>query len=226
MSTLALTMDRTPPSLLTALRMRLADLRGRGVYEGYPNRFRCIFVHVPKTAGSSVARTLFGVDSRHVPYFEFERANPAKFRAYFKFAFVRNPWDRLVSSYFFLQRGGMNEVDRAWAAENLAAHPTFDNFVHEWLTDENAMRFPHFRPQAFYLAGPDGKVMMDFVGRFEAIGDDFAEVVRRLGRETVLPVSNKSEHAHYSTYYDDETRRIVGRVYARDAEIFGYRFDG
>lgn len=225
MNALVPTMHNTPHNLLTSLRMRVADLRGRGVYEGDANRYRCIFIHVPKTAGSSVARALFGTESRHVPYFEYERANPAKFRAYFKFAFVRNPWDRLVSSYFFLQRGGMNEVDRAWAAENLAAYPIFEKFVHEWLTPENVMGFPHFRPQAFYLADPNGKVMTDFLGRFENLRADFAEVARRLGRDVALSVSNKSEHAHFSSYYSDDMRRIVGTVYERDAEIFGYRFD-
>src|ERR1700746_1966012 len=96
-------------------RQRLADLRGRGVYAGYPNRFRCIFIHIPKTAGSSVVEVLFGERSRHIPYFEYEQANPGKFRRYFKFSFVRNPWDRLVFSYFFLRAGWMRETGILWS---------------------------------------------------------------------------------------------------------------
>jgi hypothetical protein len=88
-------------SKLLKWRMRLADLRGRGAYAGYPNRHRCIFIHIPKTAGASIALSLFNEPPRHVHYRDFEIANPDKFRRYFKFAFVRNPWDRLVSSYFY-----------------------------------------------------------------------------------------------------------------------------
>jgi hypothetical protein len=159
-----------------------------------------------------------------VPYFVYERANPRKFRLYFKFAFVRNPWDRLVSTFFFLKRGGMDEVDRAWAAQNLAVYPDFGNFVRNWLTPENAMSFPHFRPQCFFVADEAGKVMVDFLGRYETLAKDFAEVTCRLGRNCGLPVVNKGEHAPFTAYYDDETREIVARVYSRDINLFSYSF--
>lgn len=102
------------------LRVRIADIRGRGEYSHFADRSQCIFIHIPKTAGTSVALTLFGHGSRHVPWFRYQQANPVKYRRYFKFAFVRNPWDRLVSSYFYLQKGGMSEADVRWAAENLS----------------------------------------------------------------------------------------------------------
>ena len=91
-----------PP--LTTLRSRLADLRGRGVYQGWPDEHQVIFIHIPKAAGTSVARALFGAASRHVPYGEYERATPDKFRRYFKFSFVRNPWDRKVSLYHYVRK--------------------------------------------------------------------------------------------------------------------------
>jgi hypothetical protein len=100
------------------LRYRIMELRGRGVYSDFADEFQCIFIHIPKTAGTSVARTLFGQGSRHVPYFEYEKVNGRKFNRYFKFAFVRNSWDRLVSTYFFLKKGGLNDMDRLWAEEN------------------------------------------------------------------------------------------------------------
>ena len=116
------------------------DLRGRGVYSGYPNQYKCIFIHIPKAAGTAVTQALFGPVSRHVPYFEYEKANPRKFKRYFKFAFVRNPWDRLVSTYFFLKRGGLNEMDRQWAEKNLSVFDNFDSFVRGWVNEENIDR--------------------------------------------------------------------------------------
>jgi hypothetical protein len=206
-------------------RARIADARGRGVYAGYPNRNRCIFIHIPKTAGSSMASALFGAASRHVPYFEYQRANPAKFRKYFKFAFVRNPWDRLVSTYFFLRAGGLNAMDRAWAQNAIASFDTFDDFVASWLTAENVASWVHFLPQAHFVLNADGRVMVDFLGRFERLNDDFNAVARRLERHVELPSTNRGEHVPYADYYTPKTREIVARVYARDISAFGYGFE-
>jgi len=204
-------------------RMRLADLRGRGVYSGTPDRHRCIFIHVPKTAGSSVADALFHAPSRHVPYTEYLRANPRKFRSYFKFAFVRNPWDRLVSTWSFLRSGGMNERDRAWASEHLARYMDFRTFVCDGLCRPEVLSWVHFRPQSDFICAADGVAMVDFVGRFERLQDDFAVVAARLGMDTSLEPSNTSHHEPFERYYSEETAEVVGRVYARDAETFGYR---
>ena len=95
------------PLKLETLRMRIADLRGRGVYRGYPDEHRCVFIHIPKAAGTSLTKTLFAAPSRHLQYTEYERANPKKFKKYFKFTFVRNPYDRLFSAYSFLKKGGL-----------------------------------------------------------------------------------------------------------------------
>lgn len=204
-------------------RVRLADLRGRGVYAGTPTAHRCIFIHIPKTAGSSVADALFGAPSRHIPYTEYLRASPRKFRAYFKFAFVRNPWDRLVSTWFFLKKGGMNEPDRAWSERHLAAYADFDSFVRHGVGRAEVQSWVHFRPQADFILAPDGTVMVDFVGRYERLADDFAIVARRLGVDAALPAHNTSSHAHFASYFTAETADIVARVYNRDIGAFGYQ---
>ncbi len=207
------------------LRSRIADWRGRGVYSHYADAYQCIFIHVPKAAGSSIALTLFGQKSRHIPWFEYYRANPGKFRRYFKFSFVRNPWDRLVSTYFFLQRGGMNPQDAAWAAANLPAYPTFERFVLEWLDEDSIHTWVHFRPQHYFICNEAGAVQMDFVGHMENIETDFAYVAARLGCTRKLEKVNVGERQHYSCYYSDELREKVAHVYARDIELFGYRFE-
>jgi hypothetical protein len=205
-------------------RQRIADFRGRGVYDGYPNRCRCIFIHIPKTAGSSIVETLFGESSRHIPYLEYERANPRKFQRFFKFTFVRNPWDRLVSTYSFLRRGGMNQQDRVWSERHLARYPDFGSFVRGWLNEENIWSWVHFIPQSHFILNEKGAVMVDYLGRFERIDEDFAYVAQRLGSDTQLRRTNESNHRQFAAYYDEDTREIVRRVYARDIEAFGYRF--
>ncbi|MBI3675210.1 MAG: sulfotransferase family 2 domain-containing protein [Proteobacteria bacterium] len=207
-------------------RVRLADLRGRGIYAGYPNHNQCIFIHIPKTAGTGIAQSLFGAASRHIPYTEYQRANPAKFKSYFKFAFVRNPWDRLVSTYFYLQAGGMNDRDHEWAQKTVQKFETFEDFVLHWVTPENIRSWVHFLPQSHYVLNERDDIMMDFLGRFERLSEDFSKVAARLGKNVTLPVVNPSGHDSYADYYTPITREIVRKVYARDITAFGYRFDG
>jgi len=207
-------------------RTRLADFRGRGLYAGIPDSYRCIFIHIPKTAGSSIAESLFGVASRHVPYTEFLRANPKKFQRYFKFAFVRNPWDRLVSTFFFLQRGGLNELDRTWSQRNLAEFDGFEDFVRRGLPRREILSWVHFRPQANYIMSPTGNLMVDYVGRFETLEEDFNVVASRLGVKVDLRRTNSSTHAPFETVYSQETATIVGKIYESDATTFGYRAPG
>ena len=212
-------------STLMQWRMRLADLRGRGVYAGYPNRHRCIFIHIPKTAGSSIALSLFGEGSRHVPYREYEKANRGKFHRYFKFAFVRNPWDRLVSSYFYLRQGGSGGRDQEWSERYLADYGDFDSFVGGWLNKENIWSWVHFKPQHYFVCDAGFRMRMDFVGRLETISADFRYICDRLCIAAELKRANPSAHRHYSEYYTDELRERVAAVYAEDIAIFGYQFD-
>jgi hypothetical protein len=206
------------------LRERIADVRGRGIYEGWPNANRAIFIHIPKTAGTSVAQALFG-GSWHAPYFEYERVNPRKFRQFFKFSFVRNPWDRVVSTYFFLKKGGMNEMDRRFAAENLARCDSFAAFVEFWLNEKNIWSWTHFKPQHYFICDANLRVCMDFVGRTETLDADFHHICQRLGVVAELTWTNKGNHRPYSEYYTDDLRERVAAVYADDIAIFGYQFN-
>lgn len=206
------------------LRLRIADLRGRGVYQGYPNQYKCIFIHIPKAAGTSLTNALFGPVSRHLPYFEYERTNSRKFARFFKFTFVRNPWDRLLSAYIFLKRGGLNEMDRKWAEENLAKFESFEQFVLEWVNEENIWKWVHFIPQYHFICDKSGFVKMDFVGRHENIDQDFITVASRLNISATLPMMNKTRDDSYRNYYSPVTRDHVARIYAKDIELFNYKF--
>lgn len=209
------------------IRSRIADMRARGAYSGYPNEHHCIFIHIPKAAGTSVTRTLFGCGSRHVRYTEYEMANPRKFAEYFKFSFVRNPWDRLYSAYSFLRQGGMGGQDKVWADEHLATYPDFDSFVKGWVTPENIRSWVHFYPQHYFICDDALNLKMDFIGRFEQMNRDVSVVQRQLGLPIQplgkINVTNKKKHA--PSVYTPETRDIVSRVYARDIELFHYDFD-
>jgi hypothetical protein len=198
-------------------------------YRAFSRRHRCVFIHVPRTGGSSVLEALGTPDCRyHAPYWVYMQADPRKFAAYFKFSFVRNPWDRAVSTYFYLREGGCGPADASLCARINARCPTFDSFVMDFLTEETIHEHGLFVPQYLFLYDHAGTCMMDFVGRFENMAKDFATVAERIGlRRRELAQVNESRHADIAGYYAD--RRLsdkIARLYRRDAELFGYAFDG
>jgi Sulfotransferase family len=80
--------------------------------------------------------------------------------------------------------------------------------------------------QVNFLYDEANQCLVDFVGRFETLSTDVNEIFRRLGIEAVLPHKNKSlsRPSDYRTAYDEESRRKVERLSARDLEMFGYSF--
>lgn len=226
------------------------------------DKHECIFVHVPKTGGQSV-ETVFlelnGLDwstrgellMRSNPdpargpvrlahltareYVDCEYVGEERFKRYFKFSFVRNPWDRLVSAYRYLGLDGRQEF-RAFVSDSLAA-------IHDHSEIARVMT-----PQIDFLTDPAGNIVVDFVGRFETLGDDFGVVSRTLDLgEIALPHRNaesltsssrlrrwlgarrrsdKAERRPYQHYYDDELRERVAEFYSADIDRLGYSFDG
>jgi len=150
----------------------------------------------------------------------------------YRFAIVRNPWDRLLSAWADKIRGrsrddrriprlGRNAEPDAVAAA-LIDFPSFVRLLEESLLFE---RDPHFQPQAQIL----GTIELDFVGRFERYGESVGDALGVVGLGHLTPKlghrnrSRKGEH--YSTSYDEETRHTVARLYAADIERWGYQFE-
>ncbi len=187
----------------------------------------CIFVHIPKTAGIAVKKGLFNMrGAAHTRLRDYKIIfSKSKFNKYFKFAFVRNPWDRLVSAYTFLRDGGINEADRKWSKKNLKVYNTFDNFVRGWVTKKNIYEKVHFIPQYEFinLGGMEPKV--DYIARYENIESDYKHIYNKIGGHEALKKENKSERAKsYKKYYSSESKDIVMEVYKKDIKIFDYEF--
>jgi hypothetical protein len=201
-------------------------LKGRAIYQPCFDKHEALFIHVPKSAGRSVVRGLFDVKSvEHAPADWYQRLDRRKFERYFKFSFVRNPWDRAVSAYTYLKNGGSaaSEEDRHWS-RFVNSFDSFDAFVCQWMTTENIMRNALFTPQALYLQDEYGSLAMDFVGRFENLAEDFAHIASRLGVEATLPHINQSRQVPYEDFYSDASKAIVANIYAGDISTFKYSF--
>jgi len=214
----------------------LARLGIGSPYLDEDHRYSCIFVHVPKSAGTSLRAAIYGRKSFHVPAIRYYRFDLAAFASYFKFSFVRNPWSRCYSAYEYLaKRIGADPAfpDHRWATAVLGDVSDFHAFVYR-LEDPRFRRvvrsYIHFRDQLDWISLPvgftgDRRLCMDFVGRYETLGDDYRRLCERLGLDVQLPRLRSSESRDYRQAYDTRMVDIVGHLYRADIEAFGYAFE-
>ena len=212
------------------------DLRNRRIGPLAKEYFKCfddtrsIFVHIPKTGGISIVESLYGTRAggRHTTIQQYQIVfGAADFYDYFKFTFVRNPWDRVYSAYRYLRSGARGwQQDLDWVEKNLSGVKDFEHFVLTVLPLPEIRKFVHFRTQASFLRSPiTGKIGVDFIGRFERLADDFETVARRIGKDVSLSHVNKSKIAgSYRDAYSARMRGIVGEIYADDNRLFDYTF--
>jgi hypothetical protein len=225
-------------------------------------------VHIPKVAGTSV-KSIFESESaeslgrgempfkpnddkfdpppphlRATDHLKYGLVTASEFNSYFKFAFVRNPWERMVSEYLF--RGHPLRFD-------------FKTFLFEHLpkpawSDE----YCHIIPQYDFVHDEEGHLIVDFIGHFETLSEDFATVRDRIGlpvramphlnrhtshltyadrntlqrtfellrrlRNHVSRRRRRNTYRNYREYYDAESREFVGELYQKDVTAFGYSF--
>ena len=177
------------------------------------DKLKFLYIKIPKTGGETIFMQL----EEHLvtDYINRDRGNHEKISEvfekhphtenYFKFCFVRNPFDLAVSRYFYLTQ---TEKDTQ-----------FKSFK-EWC--EKKQFFPKL--QLDFISVND-EIKTNFIGRFENIQQDFNTICDKVGiPHQELPHKNKSKHKHYTEYYDEETKQIVAENYAKDIEYFGYEF--
>ena len=236
------------------------------------HHYKCIFIHIPKNAGQSIEHVFVKLlnldwDTRaplllryndrpelgpprlaHLKaceYVAYKYVTQEQFDEYFKFSFVRNPWDRVVSIYKYFAWDRYVDFKKFVVAK-LRNYTWRDNF---WFV----------RPQSHFVCNESGDIIVDFIGKFENLATDFNHVCRRLGLPpTELPHINRSNaesrkpglnpmdvykrarwlyhtrtmpsfrrmprFSDYRDYYDDESRELVAELYQKDIELFGYQF--
>lgn len=148
---------------------------------------------------------------------------------YYTFAFVRNPYDWLISFYEYVLIHPEHKRHEEIKATN------FEGFVewaphhlptqYKWLSGGGIDEKEMHHKDAILAANPSvpGPITLDFVGRFESLDDDFEKITKHLGIEASLPHNNKSERKAFEEYYSD--KRILNKVredFSMDFEYFNY----
>jgi hypothetical protein len=201
--------------------------------------YRFIFIHVYKNAGTSISAALrpyifspfqfkihsalgkFGISAFDPePYPEHIRASELagilgmeRFRSYFSFAVVRNPWDWQVSLYNY-----MLKTPEHYQHELVKKLDGFEAYLH-WRCTED-VKF-----QKDFVFSPDAEQLVDFIGRYERLDQDFSIICSKIGIAAALPRLNVSKSKPYQDYYTRETIELVRNTFAADIALFGYDFD-
>lgn len=185
------------------------------------HKHKFIFTHIPKCAGSSIHESLGGKGYSNHKTLEEDLMTSKQAKHYFKFTFVRNPWDRFISAYFYFKKYGRDGNGDVKMGNIVNRYNSFKDFVlnfnkipaSDWV-------YPHFKEQINWVCGNH-----DFIGKSENLQQDFNIICEKIGiPKQQLLHTNKSNHKHYTDYYDDETRQIVAEKYAKDIQCFNYKF--
>lgn len=212
-------------------------------------KYNFLFVHIAKTGGTSVRAALAPLrwrDPLYIPQFIASRLShmtghrigskfprhariiAAKemlpwdlFDRLFKFAFVRNPWDLQVSSWHHLRR------ERPHLLQHIS---DFGDFIRWKLDPERPYQYhidTSIELQTDYLKDLDGTILVNFIGKYENLQEDFEEVCRRIGIRTPrLPHKRQAkDRKDYRTYYNDDLAAQIAEYFKHDIETFGYDFD-
>jgi chondroitin 4-sulfotransferase 11 len=180
---------------------------------------KILFVHIPKTGGTSIKTTQFFKSK--CEWFLHDFAIKHQKENQDSFCFVRNPYDRLVSAYFFIKNGGIRSKDDLERAKRVNKYPDFKTFCKHLDEFKNEM---HFIPQYKYVVNNDDNVIVKNILRFENINSDFSEFISKYNlKNNNLPIVNTSKHDHFNNYYDEETKNIVYNFYIKDFKLFNYK---
>jgi hypothetical protein len=150
----------------------------------------------------------------------------SEFKKYFSFCFVRNPWDRTLSAYRYLAKGGITHWDRKFRDEELSKITDFEDFVLNWMSQRSIAESLHFRAQTSWICHPGSGLEMKFIGRFEDLTNDFARLCDVLDLDSSLLAENlnRSGPVDYREFYSDRMKNKIHSLYRSDIEYLDYAF--
>jgi chondroitin 4-sulfotransferase 11 len=208
--------------------------------------YKFIWVGIPKVAMTSILSVLhrdakqdYGTYETHDDLNDIVKNK--NYKNYFKFAFVRNPWARVVSCYLNkIVKGQIKDRDFLDNYIGLKSDMSFEDFVNFLTIGRGRFDFlsdRHWMSQHKFLIDKSGKILVDYIGKLENIDSDFMKVCKKIGLPNIeLPKyntrfdwgvdikNNEAGPSYYRSYYTDKTRKLISRRYKKDISLFNYEF--
>lgn len=211
-------------------------------------KYKFVFLHIPKSAGSSVREMLIDADKDCIHYLPIQHIKNdnlnEKLDGFFKFCFIRNPWERMVSMFFYAIKEKEYLKDLKLKIESSKIEYQKKIFC-EWMF-ENVFRsgicksdFPFVsntsektynlnrESQMTWVYDINGNVGVDFIGNVSNIDEDWRKICDSIGLEySKLKRINTTKHRDYSEYYNEKSFNFVHEYFNDDIRYFDYRFPG
>jgi len=212
------------------------------------HKHKLIFIHIPKTAGTSIQETFSMEDSGHYTCKELKKKYPKEWDIYTKFAVIRNPWDRLVSNYYYILSDknfwfdNVNnsitpfKLNNGQIVPDRPKHELFD-LVKSVGNFENWTKVLSHSPHIYskmnrgydeqhpYIYDND-KLTVDYLLRYENLEEDFNNMFHKLNipitKLLKLNVTNKCDN--YRELHTNVTKHLTEKLYNKDIKLFNYNF--
>lgn len=200
------------------------------------HKYKCIFVHIPRTAGTSIEKWIYGQswwgvekNTKHLLASQAKKAYEQYWNDYFKFSIVRNPWDRMVSCLKF---NGYFKLDTNNGIIDLSGYKnlySIDNVIlehdHRFSKKEKLISDKHI-PNAIY-----GNILdeeLDYIGKYEDLENAVKYIKDRIKIRNDFDFNshmNESKNRkNYKKYYDKGTKKEVKSMFLKDIEDYNYKF--
>lgn len=197
----------------------------------YPNpqiyhHLKVIFVHVPKTAGTSIENRLRAhprdVVGGHTTALAYRKAFPKQFDSYYKFAFVRHPLERFLSAYRYLRERPVHEALRNDIIHETKTLGRFVEVIRH--TPSILAQIVHFMPAHYFVTDSCGTMLVDAIYKYEQLPDAWREICHKIGTpHRGLAHSNASPRLSAMDISSVGLAPAIRNLYARDYELFGYQ---
>lgn len=190
------------------------------------DKYKVIFIHIPKNAGTSIVEALEMKDEGHHKYDYYQKNYPDKWKEYLKIAVIRNPWDRTVSNYEY------SKLDESYWHSftnktpygphpdyNLIKNLTFSECVNLLFEDRTLFKHHGWDFQYPYVINVNKEIVVDKLIKYENLDSELKELFN-----IELKKINQSNHKDYKEYYNDDLIDKVSLLYKKDIKIFNFNF--
>jgi hypothetical protein len=199
------------------------------------HKYKCIFIHIQRTAGSSIEKWICDDDwwfidksTKHMLASQTKELYKEYWDDYFKFSFVRNPWNRMGSmflntEYYNISTNGSGIIDISKYKEKWGFPILVEN-DYRFSKREDVTNDRHIENQVY------GNILdeeLDFIGKFENLQQDIQFIKDKLNiaNDFNFHLMKSDNSKNYTEYYDDKTKEEVYNLYKNDIVKYNYDFD-